>query len=340
MSSTGKIRLHRKFKLQSGNAADEFQPLEVVHNQAKEAAAFYQAKAAQTLDSDRRNTYAAQAAMYEDRVRLYESLFSTDAPTPPKLKHIKLSPRDRLNLYRTFTDGDAALTDALYFLAEAGDALAAERLANKAALLVARLLTLAQAGRQSSAEALAILAVKLVEEISPLAVAKPELFYDVAKPRHNWPVLKSRHPFLCEDEHEIFQRLKVGEVWGGLLDPSARWNPKRPACNIALNLLAHVASHKERFLKHQELKLGEIERPPAWVLGAMRLPPLSKDGLVITKWWTVAKGALEESYPDPAKVPELMALLTAKSHLDKSPASRIMQKIEEAFRDICGERRR
>lgn len=153
-------------------------------------------------------------------------------------------------------------------------------------------------------------------------------------------MLKSRHRALSDDEEKILSTLKVGKVWGNLLNPYARWNPNRPACKIALSLLNHVAVHRER-LKFwaQELDTGEIEQLPNWVRRAMDLPQASADSRVVEQWWQVAEIALDEAYPDLTSEPKLSALLTARSHL-KSPASRIKQKVEEAFGAILGARRK
>ncbi len=109
----------------------------------------------------------------------------------------------------------------------------------------------------------------------------------------------------------------------------------KPNCPARLNRL-FLGDAFPREISRQPPWLS-IEPSQAWITRAGDLEVLSRDSLVIAHWWSVAKDALLAAYPDPASVPQLIGLI-AKGYRNKSPAGRILQRIEAAFCDICGSR--
>lgn len=97
-----------------------------------------------------------------------------------------------------------------------------------------------------------------VELLNRLVTKHREHVLPVSRARVNWPVLKSKHPHLSEDERAILTLLEVGKESGFYLDEHSKWKPSGRIAWLVDELVQYVISCKNC---HRRRK----ERRPAWV---------------------------------------------------------------------------
>jgi hypothetical protein len=64
-----------------------------------------------------------------------------------------------------------------------------------------------------------------IEKLNALIPSHRELLLPLSRTRFNWPVLKSTHPKLSEDENEILRSLELGKRTGRYFDKISKWAP-------------------------------------------------------------------------------------------------------------------
>lgn len=128
-----------------------------------------------------------------------------------------------------------------------------------------------------------------------IAEKSPEELLIPAIHRGYWPVVayaRDKNPSRIRD---VFKAIQLGGHLIELRPEKAKWKSDR-ATKIAFDLLLYL-----RFACLSPLTYGEIGK------AARALPALCPDSHAA--WWELAWKALLKSYPEPAKVPELAALV-------------------------------
>ena len=187
--------------------------------------------------------------------------------------------------------------DTLFFRATKGDKVAANRLAE--------------------------ILRTACSKFTKLCRQHPELFQRVARQSWRWPVMMSKHPFLCDDYKALLNDLKLGEDTPLELSACARWIWD-DAADIAFGLLCYLwESRNENRKPHVDYgKFGQ---------SVDRLPEFSADSAC--EWWQVAQVVLLFSYPAPQNIPELAALVTApsKRRFPSTMKQEILDKLKARF---------
>ncbi|MBE7502632.1 MAG: hypothetical protein HS113_20565 [Verrucomicrobiales bacterium] len=172
-----------------------------------------------------------------------------------------------------------AAQEALADLDARGETFALGALARQA---LAALATKARAGDGQALYHFGAIAVETCEALSQFAAAKPAALKPLAQELLRWPLMRSRNPRNS--------------------DPEATLD--------ALDLGAATPVRADRFTKWKADAAGQIA---ADLLDFLRAnfapePPLNADNCA--RWWAVAKQAFLRTYPDPAAVADLRALVT------------------------------
>lgn len=165
--------------------------------------------------------------------------------------------------------------DTLFFRAEQGDEVAANRLAE-------------------------LLRVSC-SKFSRLCKERPKLFQRVARQSWRWPVVMSTHPLLCDKYKVILKDLQLGAATPLELDKYAKWKWDT-AADIAFALLCYLWQFRKENRK-PNVEYGTVGD----VLD--RLPSFADDSA--KEWWGIARVVFLFSYPEPQSVPELAGLVKA-----------------------------
>jgi hypothetical protein len=118
-----------------------------------------------------------------------------------------------------------------------------------------------EAGNPAAIQAYARLVCENVERLNSLIQSCRELLLPFSKTRTSWPVLKSKHPYLSEDEQKILKDLEVGKESGRHLDQFCKWKPGGRIATLADELMRFVADCGERHTARYALK---EETPGVW----------------------------------------------------------------------------
>ncbi|MFZ2643544.1 MAG: hypothetical protein WA117_21310, partial [Verrucomicrobiia bacterium] len=223
-----------------------------------------------------------------------------------------------------FFDSDRAPTANLFVRAkEVKSKGATQSLAWKAEALLRRLIQLSHEGNERAASCVAQITMTGCAELSRLAKENPKLLHPVARKCWKWPVAMSPHPLLTEDYKSICRSLKLGEDTPFEIHRTARWKlDEFGKTAVALLVYLWRARSENRFPATDCGELGKVMDS---------LPPFSNDSA--PQWWEVAKKILELHCPDLVKIPELVALVKARTR-NKSPGrtrSYILRKLRERF---------
>ena len=93
-----------------------------------------------------------------------------------------------------------------------------------------------------------------VERLNSLISSHRALLLPFSKTRISWPILKSRHPHLSEDEQKILTHLQVGEESGRYLDQHCKWKPGGRVAMLAEELIRYVDDCSRRRALRYALK--------------------------------------------------------------------------------------
>jgi hypothetical protein len=179
----------------------------------------------------------------------------------------------------------------------------------------------AERGDEAAANYFAEALRNATSNLSRLCKSNPRLFGKVAARSWGWPVIMSTHPNLCDDHKTMLRTLELGKDTPLELHQSARWI-RDEASEIAFGLLSRL------WQMWREIKsTGTTPRKLDRLIN--QLDPFSDDSAA--QWWEIAKAYFLLSYPEPQKIPELTAIVTAKSKR-RSPG-RLKQAILDLLRD-------
>src|SRR5262249_39813216 len=147
----------------------------------------------------------------------------------------------------------------------------------------------------------------------------------IARRNWRWPILKSRHPLISDDNETMLGVLNLGYDLPFYFDRSSKWKLD-DFTEIALNLLGYVwHSRKENSGLYDCRRIGEL---------ADTLPEFRK-GENADKWWELAKAHLLFSYPKPEAIPELADLVRLKRRSPSVVRARILERIEQRFMNFA-----
>lgn len=171
--------------------------------------------------------------------------------------------------------------------------------------------------------------------------AKHQAAFDRVMAYHtSWPVLASLHPRFMNEWQEI--AIKLGTHTGMRLDRRARWNPRDPGTQAALQLLKFVAhlraarNHFPKRLRPAADRTRESRDNAKLLAEVARLEGFSTRSAA--KWWAVAQEFLLRSYPELEREGRFRCMVTAKSHLKSSGKvrARILEKMRGKFLSLAG----
>jgi hypothetical protein len=224
---------------------------------------------------------------------------------------------------QSFYESDRELTANLFVHATVSNG-AVNCLADKAAIMLNRVFKLAEQGNIRAADRLAQIVCRWCDKMNNLARSKPELFRPRARQCWKWPVMKSLHPGLSDDDELILKNLELGKETHLELDKSARWKLDEAAEHASSLLFYIFQVRKIHFYQ---------DKYTAWLTKAARaLPEFNDDSA--PHWWELAREILLAIYPEPHKVSELAKLVTAKSHRKSGGRmkARILEILEKRFK--------
>jgi hypothetical protein len=240
--------------------------------------------------------------------------------------------------FERFED-DLMTTLPLMNAAAAYDDLALKLLGNKAMKYCEQLSIFAEKGSQCAANELAAIAEAATRWLGTVAKRNPELLRSFAATRAAFPALVSECDAFRGDKLD-WKQLTLGNKFPIKLRKKAKFRVNDATGKIAWPLLLYVVDIKMDATKsadRQGITWQEIENKTTKTIEdlAFLLPDLTRESLAIKKWWEVAKSCLLEAYPDPESIPELRAMVTAKSQ-QKCIASRVLEKLENKFYSFAG----
>lgn len=90
----------------------------------------------------------------------------------------------------------------------------------------------------------AILVCAHVEKLNSLIETRREDLLPVSRKRFTWPILKSAHPLLCQNEEIIIPMLEVGKGTGRYMDRFSKWKPDGKMAYLTDELLYWIAACK------------------------------------------------------------------------------------------------
>jgi len=194
-----------------------------------------------------------------------------------------------------------------------------------AAKALSALANLAREGNGKALWQLAEIVVDAVAGLNEIVTSNPNSIKPFAQTRTGWPLLRSTAPHLCDDD-KLLNEIELGKSVGIQLDKFSKWKPDA-AAQIAFELIKHIEFiRSENPLGMDAGKNIEFSK---------FLPPFSKDSVI--HWWFIAEKFLLATYPEPEKIAELDALVTANSKR-KYPSTRraaILEKIRARFMHLA-----
>jgi len=189
----------------------------------------------------------------------------------------------------------------------------------KAENLINVLFQLVEDKNQEAASAVAELLQKGVGQLSQVAKNNPELLRPVAQKSWNWPVMKSTHPLLSDDD--FLGNLTLGRDAPFYFDNRSKWRFD-DFTRIAFSLLIWVwKARKENRGRFVYYEIGEL---------ADELPQFRK-GRNADQWWRLAKTIFLFSYPKPEAIPELESLIELKKRTPSRVRYKILERIKQHF---------
>jgi hypothetical protein len=206
------------------------------------------------------------------------------------------------------------------------------------------LFLLAEEGNPVAAKYLAELAIKATKGTERIIGNHYEAMRSLAAIEYAWPMMASPVTSLSSPSPD-WEKLGLGVALNeGLLNKNRRVNLDNPTGRLAWRLLNYVAN-----LKYYYKALESTESKPRGgklSIGQQvaALPGLTKDSLVISKWWEVAQQCLVASYPlstDETKIDEKNAvfdgIVSAKDQrTPERHRNRIMERLSGEFDSIAG----
>lgn len=221
---------------------------------------------------------------------------------------------------RRFFDSDRTIIDELVLQASVNtDALTC--LSIKMTQILTRIEALALAGNTYALSEIFDVAIRVVGLLNSTASRQPDLIKRFAGKCHQWPVITSLHPGLCEDSEFLLRQIELGKRLPVQLEKSTKWKLDE-AGRIAWKLLFKIWNARSEN-RDQSTDYG------SFVKVVDELPQFC-DKQSASKWWDVGREMLLLTYPNPEAIPELARLVTAASHR-KSPG-RIRQRILEIIK--------
>jgi hypothetical protein len=184
----------------------------------------------------------------------------------------------------------------------------------------------AKDGNAAAAEELWRLAAHATGLLTQVCKTKPELLRPVARKNRQWPVFRKKNAELSESEKDLFSAIQLGADDFVELDAKAKWRFD-DAGIIAYSLLNYVRAARGDESTVSSFDYGSFGKCAQKHL----LREFDKDSA--PKWWKFAREILLLSYPKPAEITELNALLPAKFK-DNYPSQRrqgILDKLESRF---------
>lgn len=179
--------------------------------------------------------------------------------------------------------------------------------AAEAEIALSNLAMLARNGNGKALWQFANLTCQLVESLNEIARSNPAAIKPFARLRANWPMMRSTHPFNCENE-KLLDDIELGKSTGVLLDKFSRWKPDY-ASKVAHALRNHI-----EFIRR--------ENPVGWdgkreIEFSKFLPAYNKD--TAPHWWFIAEKFLLAAYPRAEfhKITELNEIVTSPTKQTK-----------------------
>lgn len=189
----------------------------------------------------------------------------------------------------------------------------------KAEHLIDELFALAREGNQKAAAAVAELLRKWVSQLSQLAKSNLELLRPVARKSWKWPVMKSIHPLLSDED--FLGSLALGRDLPFYFDDRSKWRFD-DFTKIAFGILVYVwRARKENRGPFLYYRIGEL---------ADELPQFRK-GPHADQWWRIAEAVFLFSYPNPEAIPELGGLIDMKKRTPGRVRHKILERIKQHF---------
>ena len=258
-----------------------------------------------------------------------------------KMRRKKSSRTDGSKILKRF-QSDRVFPE-MFRLCQQGDVEMVTALGNQSVRYCEHIFLLAEEGNPLAAKYLAEMAVKATKGLEQVAANHYETLRGVAAIEYAWPMMTSPVKTLSSAPLDWAQ-LGLGTELNLDLNDRRRFELNTPVGKLAWKLVNYIAN-----LKYYHTALGvqdegvrgnglSIEQQAA------ALPTLSKDSLVVSKWWMVAEHCLVESYPSPNDkniIDEKNAVFDgiAPEKDQRTPyrhRSRIIERLSGAFDSIAG----
>lgn len=213
-----------------------------------------------------------------------------------------------------------------------------------------------------------------VEYLNQLIKTHREKLLPVSRKRFTWPILRSEHPQLCQDEKQILKELQVGKETGRFFDQSSKWKSNGKIAYLVDELLRWVdacqnppTSYILRRRKRPMNSLRSVRRAnlaSAFATGidtlyaygcghpllaflknhlkpreqaALALAPLSED--TYEKWDAFFVGLLKDCFEDQDCAYCLAQLATESRNTPGLAKEYVIRKVRERLRSFAGLKR-
>jgi len=107
-------------------------------------------------------------------------------------------------------------------------------------------------GDPDAIQAYARLVCKHVENLNSLIGSHTKHLLPVSRTRFTWPILKSEHPVLSQDEDDILTMLEVGKETGRYFDRFSKWKPDGEIALLVDELLCWADYCKRESKRNKE----------------------------------------------------------------------------------------
>lgn len=173
----------------------------------------------------------------------------------------------------------------------------ANALANSGAAALDRLADKARNGDSKALWYFVRITADACQALDQMTASNPKAMRPLARKMLTWPMPRSRYKRNCPPE-SCLAEMQLGEDVPIAQSAAAKWETRGAATQYAVALYGHL----ERIRADGDITVGG-KPAKKW------LPPFTRKTAPL--WWHMARGFLLASYPQPERVAELAALVTA-----------------------------